>query len=479
MKPSLALALAAALPALPAQEKPAVVSVDDLPKLRAAFAGLPAADRTVVIALVQGGEPVILTSGSDAGGKDVTRESLLPLFAIAKVLAADAIHGQLKDKVDKGSGEKLGDRELTVRELLDGTALLPDYYVLDGGEGTADAALLRACGALAMGAKLQLRASSLGAPEFVLLEPLAFAGRYKDWTSMLRSTLAPRVPGLDPLGADALSEDARSHVCLPADDLPKLAAARPALLRTLLSVKNVATWLQWRAQQEAPLWTSARMGRTANAVTQPKEQRWMVTATAMNTALSLTQYPSRKAALFCFSSITPGGRSSFSPLLLQRDFEKDLFATDGAAAGAVAVAGPLPGGAVALGGGGAFPPRPAEASANPLAGTRWSSAPPAGGAPTFSLVFGAGAKDPMMLTYGTESQSFGPGSKTGDAIIGGGRGSDGAMRTIWLWPQPDAEKPAKLSAVMVTIRMAGTTTAAGGSMGSSVPQYFELVPEKQ
>jgi hypothetical protein len=473
MKPSLALALSAVLPALPAQDKAVVVSADDLPRLREAFAALPAADRTVVIALVNGGEPVILTAGSDAGGKELSPQSLLPLFGLAKVLAADAIHAQLKDKVDKGSGEKLGDRELTVRELLDGTPLLPDYYVLDGGDGTADAALLRACGALAVGAKLQLRASSLGAPEFVLLEPLAFAGRYKDWTSMLRSTLAPRVPGLDPLSADALPEDERSRACLGADDLPKLAAARPALLRTLVSVKNVGTWLQWRAQQEAPLWTSARMGRTIGAVSQ-KEHRWVVGVTAMNSGLYLNQYPSRKAALFWFSSVSPGKPSSFTQL--SRAFEGDLFATDGG----VGVPAPMAGGggAVAVAGG-PLPPRAAEAApANPLAGTRWTAAP--SGASAFKLAFGAGAKDPMVLTFGPDSQSFGTTSKTGDGLSASGRGSDGAMRTLWLWPQPDAEKPTKLVVMMVTTRMAGAgmATAAGGSMGASVPQYFELVPEK-
>src|SRR5262249_48591358 len=155
-------------PALHAQDKPAATA-GDLPALRGAFAAA-GSETAAVIAVVQGGQPVVLTSGSDAGGKELSPQTLVPLFALAQGPAADAVAGQLKDKVGQGSGEKLGDHELTVRELLDGTPLLPDYFVLDGGEGTADAALLRTCGALVAGSKLQPRATALGAAEFVLLE---------------------------------------------------------------------------------------------------------------------------------------------------------------------------------------------------------------------------------------------------------------------------------------------------------------------
>jgi hypothetical protein len=456
------LALSAALCG---QADPAAAAKDDLTQLRAAFARLPVADRTVVIAVVQGGEPVILTAGSDAGGKDVTPESLLPLFGLAKVLAADAIHAQLKGKVDKPSGEKFGDRELTVRELLDGTQLLPDYFVFDGSEGTVDGPVLRACGALADGAKVKLRASTLGAPEFVLLEPLAFAGRYQDWTSMLRSTLAPSVPGLDPLSAEALSEQARSHACLVAEDLAKLAGARPALLRTMLSVKNVATWLQWRAQHEVPLWSSVRMGHTKKSLTQPNEQVWTMSVTAMSTDLYVVHLPSRKAAFLWFSPSTP--RTVGSSLTAQRAFEEDLFAAD-----REAVASPRPGGR-------AVPPaRPAEATASPLAGTRWSSAGAGGPAAATRLVISAGAKGPMVLTLGDGSWTFGGPYKTGEGWFGTTR-DDGPQHTLWLWPQPDAEKPAKLSCVLLTWRVTGGNATSAGVMGSSIPKYLELVPESK
>ena len=127
MKPSLALALAAAV--LPAQDKNAAATPADLPRLRAAFATDAAGDRMAVLAVMPGTDPVILTAGSDAGGKELSPRSLLPLLSFAKLLAADAMYTQMKDRLDRGTGWKLGEHDLTLRELLEGTALLPDLFV--------------------------------------------------------------------------------------------------------------------------------------------------------------------------------------------------------------------------------------------------------------------------------------------------------------------------------------------------------------
>lgn len=458
MKSSLVLALA--LAPLAAQDRP-TAPARDLSGFRAAFATAATKGPVIAIACVPGSEPVILTAGSDAGGQELSPQSLLPLLALGKVLAADAIAAQYKDKVDKGSGERFGGTELTVRELLQGTTLLPDYFVLDGTEGSADAALLRACGEVAAGAKLQLRATSLGAAEFVLLEPMAFGGRYQDWQSMLRSTFAPRVPGLDPLTADALTEAARARLTVGAEDFAKLSAAKPALLRTVLSVKDLATWWQWRAQQDAQLWTSARMGRLIPARTNPREQRWTLTCMAMNCNLLASQYPSQKAGLVWI------GAGSYDPVV--KAFEADVFPA--AEAGAAPAAGAFAGGVAAA----ARPPVPG--AQNPLAGTSWCNAPAPAGSPMFKLTFGAGPKDPIVTTLGPDSTSFANPAKTGDGMSASGRSGDGSQRTLWLWPQPDGEKPARLGVVLVTTRMAGMATAAGGLSGSSVPQYLELVPE--
>jgi hypothetical protein len=470
MKPSLAVVLAFGLP-LSAQEKPSA-KAEELPQLRAAFAALAAGGPALALACVGGGEPVILTTGTDAGGQELSPKSLMPLLGLAKVLAADAIATQHKDKVDKGSGEKLGGRELTVRELLDGTTLLPDYFVLDGNEGSASTSVLRACGDLAVGAKMQLRATTLGAAEFVLLEPLAFGGRYKDWQSMLRSTFAPRVPGLDPLSADTLPDADRTRALLAAEDLGKLAAARPSLLRTLLSVKDVATWWQWRSQQEGLAWASARMGRPGTAVTKPGEQRWLFSCMAMNMSLQAFHYPSRKAGLIWLGPSTPQGRMGNTRVV--QAFEQDLFPPAEGEAGAEARAGAL----LAAGGFAAVPapPRPGDAG-GPLAGTRWRSAAAAGGSPDLQLAFGSGGKDPLVLTHGSDTSTLSTPTKAGDGFTASGRTVDNGQRTLWLWPQPDADKPTRLSAVMVTTRMAGMATAAGASSGSSVPQFVELLPE--
>lgn len=462
MKWSLAPSLVTALCALPAQDKPATES---LPQLRAAFALAKTDAPTALLAVARGGEPVLLTVGNDAAGKELTAQTLVPMLALAKWLAADAIDRQLGGKTDKASGEKLGDRELTVRELLDGVPQLPDYYVLDGGGGIADAALLRKCGAVAVGAGMQLRASSLGAPEFVLLESLAFGNRYRDWPSMLRSTLAPHVSGLDPVSADRLDQDARARTTLAAEDLAKLATAQPALLRTMLSLQNLGTWLQWRVRQETPLWNSARMGRESPVPAHSEARRLILGAGAFGATMNFTAYPSQKAALLWI------GPPTQVPQLvpLRRAFEADLFgdedAGQGNAGGARLVAG-------------AFAAVPLDRSTpDALVGTRWRTTPGEGAKP-MQLAFGATAKEPAQWTF-DQDPAFpllmtrsGQGFSTVAA-----RRADGTYQ-FWLRPEPGAEKPTKLSGVLVVERGNGATAASPATGGAALPQYVEWVPVK-
>lgn len=464
MKPHLAPALAAALAALSAQEKPA--AAEELSQLRSAFAAANAGEPAAVIAVVKGREPVIVTAGTDAAGKDLTPQTLVPLLALAKWLAADAIHRQLGDKIDKGSGEKLGERELTVRELLDGVSSLPEYYVLDGGDGTADAALLRKCGAMAAAARLQLQGNSLGAPEFVLLEPLAFGGRYQDWSTMLRSTLAPHVSGLDPLGADVLSPEARGRTILAAEDLAKLAAARPALLRTMLSLQNLGAWMQWRSQQAAPLWNSPRMGRALASPKPSQEQRWVTGVSAFGLTMTLTQYASAKAALL---AIVPSGQTSVIESL-RRAFEGELYEGDEEAQSG---ADRLRAGLAAARAAG-----PTDRSVpSALAGTRWAATTTAG-TQTTRLAFGAGAREPLVVTLGSETLSFSL-VRMGDGLRATPVGRGNAMFWLWLRPEPDAENPTKLAGVLGITRASGMASTTVASAGASVPQYFECGPEKE
>lgn len=381
------------------------------------------------------------------------------------MLAADAIHVRLKGKTDGGCGEKLGDRELTVRELLDGVTLLPDFFVLDGGDEVADAALLRRCGALAAGGDMDPQASRLGAPEFVLLEPLALGGRDKDWPSMLRSTLAPHVSGLDPVGADALGQPKRSTV-LAAEDLSNLAKAQPAVFRTLLSLQNLGTWMQWRTQQDVPLWASARMGAVVSSRTRPNVQYWTTGSNAMRVSMWLTQYPSRKAALLRI--VAPESPNLLHQLQLA--FEEDLYADEAAQGNSQqerlqAARAAAPAARAAKG-----TPAPSK-----LNGTRWCSTT-ADGKETVRLALGFGPKERSVLTLDGEPLSFSM-TRTGAGLRATPwrRGTD--MFWLWVRPEPDEEQPTKVACVLVAGRVSDghsttfTTTA-------SVPRYFELLPQK-
>lgn len=454
MKPRFfAIVLGLALPAS-AQDKAPVHAATDLPHFRAAFARLEATEPTVAIACVRGGEPVILVAGKDARGKEVDRRSLLPLFGLGKVLVADAIHCQLMGKIDQGSGEKLGGRELTFRELLDGTPLLPDCFVLDNS-GSVDAAVLRECGRMAVAGGLRFQLGHvLAAAEFVLLEPSMLGQRHQDWPSMVRATLSPRVPGLNPVDAGALPEEVRARSVLPAEGLASLATARPAVLRLMLSVTDLATWWQWRLQQDAPVWASRRMARLLPPVARPMEQRWLTPGIVQGHA-----YPAQKASLLWFG---PSSLSSLNNPVV-RAFEEDLF-TDVANEAAVAV------------------PRVAavdtEVAVSPngemLAGTRWRSAPGANGTSAFQLAFGKEAEDPLVLTLGSEVASLFP---TRDGVEWWTDSDDERThRGLWLWPQPDVTKPVKLGVMLMTKRTTGPIGERGAYMTASVPQYLELVP---
>ncbi|MCA8974828.1 MAG: hypothetical protein KDC98_08900 [Planctomycetes bacterium] len=465
MKSALALAIAAAVPALTAQDRPTPASAMELPQLRAAFAAAPACEHAAVIAVVQGSEPVVLTAGTDSAGRDLTPLTLVPLLTLAKVLAADAIRVRLGDKIGEGSGEKLGDRELTVRELLDGVPVLPDYFVLDGGDDPADAALLRKCGALAAGAAMEPQASRLGAPEFVLLERMALGGLDKDWPSMLRTTLAPHVSGLDPVGADALGDQEQSTI-LAADDLAKLAKAQPSLLRTLLSLRNIGTWLQWRTQHETPLWTSARMGAMVSSRTKPDEQYWVTGSRAMGMNMLMLQYPTRRAALL---RIAPLDQPKLMHQLLVA-FEEDLF-TDSDAPEASRLERLRAAQAAAL------VARAAKGAPAPsgLDGTSWSSTP-AEGNETVRLAFGATAKEQLVLTLGGETLRFSM-TRTGAGLrsMPWRRGTD--MFWLWVRPEPDTEKPTKVTCVLIAGRVSDAHSSTFATT-AAVPHCFELLPAK-
>jgi hypothetical protein len=472
MKPFLVFGVALAIPAL-AQDKPSAAPPEDLPAFRAAFAAMPASGPAFAIACRKGSDPIILTAGNETGGRELSPESLAPLLGLAKVLAADAIATQCKHDIDKGSGEKLGDRELSVRELLEGTTLLPDYFVLDGSKSVANVATLRACGTMAVNAKLKLSPGSLGAAEFVLLEPLAFSGRHKDWQSMIRSTLAPHVGGIDPHGVDTLPEAAQARLPLASDDIANLAAAQPTLLRTVLTVRELATWWLWHSQQEVTASTSGRMGRLVKVPGHNEEQCWIFTCTALNSRVQGIHYPSQKAGLLLLVS------SSTNTTKLRQAFEDVLFATATEEAARRAEEIARRDAQVAAVGARLRQPAQSAVPVAGLAGTRWVRASPADGSDALGFEFGKKQGNPLVLTIGGDTASLGVQSTSGDGFMATGAHANG-VRQLWLWPQPNADKPTRLAVVMVTMCMPGMHAPGGSSSGptSSVPQFEELVPAK-
>lgn len=288
---------------------------------------------------------------------------------------------------------------------------------------------------------------------------------------MLRLTLAPRVSGLDPVSADALGEQTRGCTLLAAEELSRLATARPALLRTMLSLQNIGTWLQWRAQEEAPLWTSdsLRMGHMMPSLTQSKEKRWVRGCTALGQTVSLSQYPSRKAALLL---IGPQGSTSLLRAV-NSAFEGDVYPTGDDAAQGSSQEERLRAAAVAA--------RAARAQRRELApsaldGTRWCSTT-GDGKKTVRLAFGGSAKEPLALTLDGDPVPLSM-TPMGEGLRANPIGRAKVSFSLLLRPEPDADKPTKLTCVLITSRRSGADPATAWAGGASVPQYFELVPEK-
>jgi hypothetical protein len=462
----LSVAMAFSGAALPAQLPAA--GDEGLARLRATFAALPAIPM-VVVAVTRDRAPVILMQGTDAGGEPISSRSLLPLQALAKVLAADAIHVQCKGKVDQGSGVVVGGREFAMRELLAGTVLLPDYYVLDGSDRSVDAAVLYRCGELAVAAGLQLHATPIGAAEFVLLEPLVFGGHYRDWPSMLRGTLAPRAFGFDPTSADALDEKQRSRMAMGAEDLPNLAAARPALLRTVLSIEGLAAWWQWRLQQLAPLWSSARMGTNAASGASP-QPRWKFSTSGVNFMITALQYPDRQAGLLWLGDASNRRTAGNNEAYLIRAFESDLCAEYGAAdqdePGPPVIRSDV------------MTPINGIAHIDLLGGTSWCSAPAQDDASRARIVFGA--RSSMLATLGADTATSVNVRRSREGFTTDGRDIRGVERWWWFLPAHDARTGATtLGVALVTVRTGPMANPNAPSTGSAVPQYLELVAESK
>jgi hypothetical protein len=234
----------------------------------------------------------------------------------------------------------------------------------------------------------------------------------------------------------------------------------------VLTVRELATWWDWHSHQEATQSASGRMGRLVKVPGHDEEQCWIFICTALNSRVQGIHYPSQKAGLLLLVS------PSTNTAKLRQAFEDALFATT---AEEVARAAPQ----VAAVGAFLRPAGQSGVQVAGLAGTRWVRASPAAGSDALGFEFGKKSSDPLVLTIGGGTASLGVQRTSGDGLMATGPDANG-LRQLWLWPQPNAEKPTTLGVIMVTQRTPGRRTATASASGpsSSIPQFVELVPEK-
>ncbi len=461
----LALGLVLARPA-PAQREDAPAG--PFPELRAAMTA-SFSGTVLVIAFRGREEPVILGKAATPDDPAPDAQTLMPLGALVRVLVADALHARHKGDLTVGSGVRAGERELPLGDLLGGSLLLPDYFAWDASPPVDRATLLR-CVEAAAGVEASYRGAAQGLAELVLLEPFAFGPAFRDWPTMLRATLGPHVPGLDPLDGRTLGPAERPRLLPFADGGSEgtartLAQAEPAPLRLVLSAKNVAAWWQWRALHGTPNWHGARMGRTSKVPQHRGHDRWWFIADSVHFSLQCYQYPAAEAGILLFTS----NRSQRLVQPLQA-FENDLFGGRDAPDAQPQV-GQLAQGALAFQAGPAGPAAaaPPNAPKQPLVATQWRGPAGADGAPPWRLhIENLGRTGIKLVVDGAERASTAVTYRSGGFEVTFGRTADGVTGRLLLWPQPDLSAPKSIVAVLVDDR----------TRQVSLPRVVELVPDE-
>jgi hypothetical protein len=289
--------------------------VEAVPQLRAAFAALDLAEPVFAVAVVGDAEPSILCRGKDGAGAAITAQSLFPLGPLVRILAADALHVRTRGKLDVASGVTLGERELTVRALLEGIDTLPDYFAWDGSEPVDPAVVLRCSEAVTAGGAYLTR-SHAGMAELLLLEGFALDGRTRSWADLLRTSLGPLAGSFAPLAADALDEASAAQLGAAAK---VIARAEPQALRLVASGRDLAAWLQWRLRHAMPEWSGARAGAKSTTDLHDGQEAWRFAVDRGPVRCSLRAYGDPRAALLILGC--PSGPAA----ALARAFEEDLF----------------------------------------------------------------------------------------------------------------------------------------------------------
>ena len=313
------------LAAAAAAQEPPPAPVD-LAHLRAVFERWPADSRALLIAAVDGGEPVILCRGDDTHGEPVRTNSYAPVGSLVRLLVADALHCKLGGKLDVPAGVVVAGTRPTILDLLQGsgpeTDRLPDYWDWREDAEPVTAATLLACADVAADAGFVSGRGNSSMADLVLLEHLALASAGDDWSSFLRVALAPRVSGLDPRAPGNSGDEAWAAASILSD---VSAHAEPAPLRLMVTGKDLANWWAWRLRTSMPLWQGSCMGSRGHAPRRDEVETWTFEDFGNRPVRTLAvAWPQRRAGILCLSvgepKWIPGQDRSLTDA-----FEADLF----------------------------------------------------------------------------------------------------------------------------------------------------------
>lgn len=400
----------------------------ELTHLRASFDAWTTTSPTVVIAVVDGEEPVILSRGTDTDGKPAAPLTYMPLGSLARLLVADAVHVKLAGKLEVAAGVTVSGRQPTVLELLQGSADLPDYWDWRTDSKPQSVAALLSCADVAAEAGFKFDWGPAGVAELMLLGKLFLGENAEDWQPFLRVTLAPRVSGLDPRDAADLAEGKGTNISLSSTIAQQ---ARPTLLRLMVTAKDLANWWQWRLRT-MPLWEGVRMGHRDLVARRDNIAVWKFEdfGTTPVKSLAIT-YPEHRSGIVCIS-VGPPNWVPDRDKDLAAAFEADLF-------------GPLPDVAVPMFGG-----RFAREGRPPLAALkdkRWTAG--ADALQPCKIWIENTAHQGLRLEFDGKTASSSQVLRSGafmrvvvhfDQAHGG---------VLWLFPKPSMKDPKRLVAVFV------------------------------
>ncbi len=296
-----------------------------LANLRRTFADWPLGACAFVVAVVDGGEPIVLCHGDDTHGAAATPLTSWPVGSLARLLVADALYVAFGGKLDRPAGFALGGAEPTVLDLLRtdyaNVNQIPDYWDWRPDAAAIDAATLRACADVAAAAGFGFDADRAGMADLTLLSPRALTA-HGDWESMLRVHLSPHVSGFAPGTAGQPDVEAWARTSMASTIALH---AEPTVLRLMASAKDLAGWWRWRVARPLPLWEGFRMGHRWEVPRREGVETWRFADFGTRPVKTFAAaYPKHRSGLLCVSV----GPQQWIPLqedTLAEAFEADLF----------------------------------------------------------------------------------------------------------------------------------------------------------